>query len=40
MRPHLFADDRPPRIHVAGLGDLGGALGAALVAPGHASADG
>jgi glucokinase len=33
MRPHLFADDRPPRVHLAGLGDLGGALGAALVAP-------
>jgi glucokinase len=33
MRPHLFVDDRPPRVHVAGLGDLGGALGAALIAP-------
>jgi glucokinase len=33
MRPHLFALDRPPRVHVAGLGDLGGALGAALGAP-------
>jgi glucokinase len=32
MRPHLFADDRPPRVHLAGLGDLGGAIGAALVA--------
>jgi glucokinase len=39
MRPHLFADDRPPRVHLAGLGDLGGALGAALVAPGHQSTD-
>ena len=31
MRPHLFADERPPAVHVAGLGDLGGALGAALL---------
>jgi glucokinase len=30
-RPHLFRDDRPPDIHVAGLGDLGGAIGAALL---------
>jgi glucokinase len=30
--PHLFRDDRPPDIHVAGLGDLGGAIGAALLA--------
>jgi glucokinase len=28
-KPHLFRDDRPPDIHVAGLGDLGGAIGAA-----------
>jgi glucokinase len=33
MRPHLFIDDRPPHVHIAGLGDLGGALGAALEAP-------
>ena len=32
MHPHLFRDDRPPDVHVAGLGDLGGALGAALLA--------
>jgi glucokinase len=32
MMPHLFADDRPPPIHVATLGDLGGAIGAALLA--------
>jgi glucokinase len=32
MRPHLFHDERPPNIHVAALGDLGGALGAALLA--------
>jgi glucokinase len=33
MRPHLFRDDRPPAVHVASLGDLGGAVGAALRAP-------
>jgi glucokinase len=32
MHPHLFRDDRPPDVHVAALGDLGGALGAALLA--------
>ncbi len=32
MRPHLFHDSRPPSVHVAALGDLGGALGAALLA--------
>jgi glucokinase len=31
MAPHLFNDWRPPAVHVAGLGDLGGALGAALL---------
>jgi glucokinase len=31
MLPHLFADDRPPVVRVAELGDLGGALGAALL---------
>ncbi len=31
MHPHLFADDRPPAIHLAALGDLGGAIGAALL---------
>ena len=31
MLPHLFADERPPRVLVAELGDLGGALGAALL---------
>jgi glucokinase len=33
MTPHLFNDSRPPAVHVAGLGDLGGALGAALLVP-------
>ncbi|MGO9247698.1 MAG: ROK family protein [Solirubrobacteraceae bacterium] len=32
MQPHLFADSRPPHVHVAALGDLGGAIGAALLA--------
>jgi glucokinase len=31
MLPHLFADDNPPAVHVAALGDLGGAIGAALL---------
>jgi glucokinase len=31
MLPHLFSDDRPPAVHLAGLGDLGGAIGAALL---------
>ena len=31
MHPHLFADTRPPHVHVAALGDLGGAIGAALL---------
>jgi glucokinase len=31
MQPHLFVDDNPPDIKVATLGDLGGALGAALL---------
>ena len=31
MRPHLFVDDRPPAIEVVALGDLGGAIGAALL---------
>ncbi|HZO78796.1 MAG TPA: ROK family protein [Solirubrobacteraceae bacterium] len=33
MTPHLFNDWRPPAVHVAALGDLGGALGAALLVP-------
>jgi glucokinase len=31
MQPHLFADGRPPDVHVAALGDLGGAIGATLL---------
>ena len=31
MHPHLFIPDRPPHMHVATLGDLGGAIGAALL---------
>jgi len=31
MRPHLFADNRPPDVQVAALGDLGGAIGASLL---------
>ena len=31
MHPHLFVPDRPPHRHVATLGDLGGAIGAALL---------
>jgi glucokinase len=33
MHPHLFVDDRPPRVTLAQLGDLGGAIGAALLVP-------
>jgi glucokinase len=31
MLPHLFVDDHPPELRVATLGDLGGAMGAALL---------
>jgi glucokinase len=31
MMPHLFADDTPPVVRVAALGDLGGAIGASLL---------
>jgi glucokinase len=34
MQPHLFADFNPPAVHVAALGDLGGAIGAALLVQG------
>ena len=33
MLPHLFVDHDPPGVHVAALGDLGGAIGAALLVP-------
>jgi glucokinase len=32
MLPHLFSDDSPPRVLLAELGDLGGAIGAGLLA--------
>ena len=31
MRKHLFVDDNPPDMHVAELGDFGGAIGASLL---------
>jgi glucokinase len=31
MMPHLFVDSNPPAVHVAQLGDLGGAIGASLL---------
>jgi glucokinase len=34
MLPHLFQDSRPPRVEVASLGDLGGAIGATLLIAG------
>jgi glucokinase len=39
MLPHLFSDQRPPHVHVAALGDLGGAIGASLLVR-EASPDG
>jgi len=35
MVPHLFTDDDPPAVHVAALGDLGGAIGASLLVREH-----
>jgi glucokinase len=35
MQPHLFADAHPPAVHVAALGDLGGAIGASLLLEGE-----
>jgi glucokinase len=32
MQPHLFVDSNPPVVRLAALGDLGGAVGAALLA--------
>jgi len=31
MMPHLFVESQPPAVHVAALGDLGGAIGASLL---------
>jgi glucokinase len=31
MMPHLFLDEDPPAVHLAALGDLGGAIGASLL---------
>jgi glucokinase len=31
MQPHLFVSERPPNVRLAALGDLGGAIGAALL---------
>ncbi len=31
MLPHLFVDQHPPTVALAELGDLGGAVGAALL---------
>jgi glucokinase len=31
MKSHLFSSDRPPQVHRAALGDLGGAIGAAML---------
>jgi glucokinase len=33
MDPHLFVNERPPTVALAALGDLGGAIGAALLVP-------
>ena len=38
MAPHLFNDEHPPALHVAALGDFGGATGAALLAASRAKA--
>jgi glucokinase len=38
MMPHLFADHRPPDVLLASLGDLGGAIGATLLAAAKAPA--
>jgi glucokinase len=38
MMPHLFADENPPAIELAALGDLGGAIGASLLVGTRAAA--
>ena len=40
MLPHVFVDDNPPAVHVAALGDLGGAIGAALLVKAGSAARG
>ncbi len=35
MMPHLFASANPPDVLLAGLGDLGGAIGASLLVAGR-----
>jgi glucokinase len=40
MSPHLFVPERAPTVHTAALGDLGGALGAALIAEPHGTTAG
>lgn len=40
MRPHLFLPERAPEVMVAGLGDLGGAIGASLLVGGTAGGGG
>src|SRR6185295_9758435 len=35
MLPHLFTSDDPPAVRTAGLGDLGGAVGASLLVAGR-----
>jgi glucokinase len=37
MTPHLFVDYDPPAVHLAALGDLGGAIGASLLVRQNAS---
>ena len=37
MQPHLFVSERPPAVLPAALGDLGGAIGATLIAPPRAA---
>lgn len=39
MQPHLFVPERPPAVHLAELGDLGGAIGAALLSSRSAVAE-
>jgi glucokinase len=40
MQPHLFVPERPPAVHLAALGDLGGAIGATLLVPGPTNGKG